>query len=72
MSTSFQPYIATCPKGLEHQLGLELARLGAVSVQESVAACYFEADLAAAYQVCLWSRLANRVALLLLLSLIHI
>tara|TARA_S200000501_G_scaffold205790_1_gene193494 strand:+ start:13489 stop:15801 length:2313 start_codon:yes stop_codon:yes gene_type:complete len=66
VSTSFQPYIATCPKGLEHQLGLELARLGAVSVQESVAACYFEADLAAAYQVCLWSRLANRVALLLL------
>ncbi len=66
MSTSFQPYMATCPKGLEHQLGLELARLGAISVQESVAACYFEADLATAYEVCLWSRLANRVALLLL------
>jgi 23S rRNA (guanine2445-N2)-methyltransferase / 23S rRNA (guanine2069-N7)-methyltransferase len=66
VSTSFESYIATCPKGLEHQLGLELARLGAVEVQESVAACYFKADLATSYKVCLWSRLANRVALLLL------
>ena len=66
MSVSLQSYIATCPKGLEHQLGLELLRLGAAEIQESVAACYFDADLAAAYEVCLWSRLANRVALVLL------
>lgn len=58
-------FIATCPKGLEHLLARELASLGASDVTESVAACYFFADVAIAYQVCLWTRLANRVALLL-------
>ena len=58
-------YMATCPKGLEHVLGLELTELKAEGVQESVAGCYFSADLATAYRICLWSRLANRVLLLL-------
>lgn len=58
-------YMATCPKGLEHLLALELAELQAEDVQESVAGCYFSASLSAAYRICLWSRLANRVLLLL-------
>ena len=58
-------YMATCPKGLEHVLALELAELQAEDVQESVAGCYFSADQATAYRICLWSRLANRVLLLL-------
>ena len=58
-------YMATCPKGLEHVLALELTELKAEGVQESVAGCYFSADLATAYRICLWSRLANRVLLLL-------
>ncbi len=58
-------YMATCPKGLEHVLALELAELQAEDVQESVAGCYFSASQATAYRICLWSRLANRVLLLL-------
>ena len=58
-------YMATCPKGLEHVLALELAELKAEDIQESVAACYFSANLATAYRICLWSRLANRILLLL-------
>ena len=57
--------MATCPKGLENLLGKELLALGAASIQESVAACYFTADLANVYKICLWSRLANRIILLL-------
>ncbi len=58
-------YMATCPKGLENLLAKELLSLNAGEVQESVAAVYFSADLGTAYNICLWSRLANRVLLLL-------
>lgn len=57
--------MATCPKGLENLLAKELLALQAETVQESVAAVYFTADQQTAYKICLWSRLANRVLLLL-------
>jgi 23S rRNA (guanine2445-N2)-methyltransferase / 23S rRNA (guanine2069-N7)-methyltransferase len=59
------PYIATCPKGLEQLLASELAALGAEVGRESVGSISFVANVATAYRICLWSRLANRVLLVL-------
>ncbi len=58
--------LITCPKGVENLLRDELEALGADSAQASVAACYCDCSLATAYRICLSSRLANRVVLLLL------
>jgi 23S rRNA (guanine2445-N2)-methyltransferase / 23S rRNA (guanine2069-N7)-methyltransferase len=57
--------LATCPKGIEGLLADELTALGAEPGKTTVAGVYFSADQATAYRVCLWSRLANRVILLL-------
>lgn len=57
--------LATCPKGIESLLADELTALGAEPGKTTVAGVYFSADQATAYRVCLWSRLANRVILLL-------
>ncbi|MBV1789559.1 bifunctional 23S rRNA (guanine(2069)-N(7))-methyltransferase RlmK/23S rRNA (guanine(2445)-N(2))-methyltransferase RlmL [Marinobacterium sp. D7] len=56
-------FFVTCPKGIEQLLEQELQVLGADSTKQTVAGVYFEGDLALAYRVCLWSRLANRVLL---------
>ena len=58
-------FIATCPKGLEQLLAAEIASLGGEPLRETVGAMIFNADLAAMYRLCLWSRLANRVMLIL-------
>lgn len=55
----------TCPKGLEEPLLEELKLLGATSLKLTQAGVRVEADLEFAYRACLWSRLANRVLLLL-------
>ncbi|WP_428821428.1 bifunctional 23S rRNA (guanine(2069)-N(7))-methyltransferase RlmK/23S rRNA (guanine(2445)-N(2))-methyltransferase RlmL [Microbulbifer sp. MCCC 1A16149] len=57
------PFTATCPKGLENVLADELRSLGAAVEREQPAAVRFSADLAMAYRICLWSRIANRVLL---------
>ncbi|MCG7576521.1 MULTISPECIES: bifunctional 23S rRNA (guanine(2069)-N(7))-methyltransferase RlmK/23S rRNA (guanine(2445)-N(2))-methyltransferase RlmL [unclassified Halomonas] len=57
--------LATCPKGIEGLLADELTALGAEPGKTTVAGVYFSADQATAYRVCLWSRLVNRVILLL-------
>ena len=54
-------WLATCPKGIESLLVEELVSLGAINHKETVAGVSFEADLNTAYEICLWSRLANRV-----------
>ncbi|WP_089705440.1 bifunctional 23S rRNA (guanine(2069)-N(7))-methyltransferase RlmK/23S rRNA (guanine(2445)-N(2))-methyltransferase RlmL [Vreelandella arcis] len=56
--------LATCPKGIESLLADELAALGATPGKTTVAGVYFTADQTTAYRVCLWSRLANRVILI--------
>ncbi|TLM78642.1 bifunctional 23S rRNA (guanine(2069)-N(7))-methyltransferase RlmK/23S rRNA (guanine(2445)-N(2))-methyltransferase RlmL [Microbulbifer harenosus] len=56
-------FTATCPKGLENLLADELRTLGAEVEREQPAAVRFNSDLAMAYRICLWSRLANRVLL---------
>ncbi|WP_447555765.1 bifunctional 23S rRNA (guanine(2069)-N(7))-methyltransferase RlmK/23S rRNA (guanine(2445)-N(2))-methyltransferase RlmL [Vreelandella sp. EE22] len=57
-------FLATCPKGIEGLLMEELSSLGAGACKATVAGVYFNADLAIAYRACLWSRLANRVILI--------
>lgn len=56
-------FFATTPKAMEDILAEELRTLGASGVKSTVAGAFFEDDLAAAYRVCLWSRIANRVLL---------
>jgi 23S rRNA (guanine2445-N2)-methyltransferase / 23S rRNA (guanine2069-N7)-methyltransferase len=56
-------YLATCPAGVGPLLVLELSELGAAELVERPVGVAFCGDLALAYRVCLWSRLANRVLL---------
>ncbi len=56
-----QHLFVTAPKGLEELLAEELASLGALGVKLARAGVHCDGDLASAYRICLWSRLANRV-----------
>ncbi len=53
----------TCPKGIEGLLFEELTQLGAGLCKETVGGVFCEASLENIYQLCMWSRLANRVYL---------
>ncbi|MBX9585832.1 MAG: hypothetical protein K2X50_01110 [Gammaproteobacteria bacterium] len=53
----------TCPKGIEGLLLEEIIQLGATSCKETVGGVFCEVSLENMYQICLWSRLANRVYL---------
>lgn len=64
MSDIFEIYL-TCPKGLEGLLAEEAATLGLQEVREHTAAVRGQATMETAYRLCLWSRLANRVLLVL-------
>ena len=55
-------FIATIAKGIEDLLVTELRELG-IESKPMKAGVRFEGDLEQAYRVCLWSRLANRVLL---------
>ena len=57
--------ILTCPKSLEGLLLEEAIGLGLLEAREQTAAIRGFADMATAYRLCLWSRLANRVLLVL-------
>ena len=56
----------SCPKGLEYLLEDELRTIGLSITRVSPQGVYGEADLALIYRLCLWSRLANRVQVILL------
>ena len=58
-------YLATCPTGVGVLLVQELRAWGAEALVERPVGVSFQGDLALAYRVCLWSRLANRVLLIL-------
>ncbi|MEY3219755.1 MAG: bifunctional rRNA ((2069)-N(7))-methyltransferase RlmK/23S rRNA [Pseudomonadota bacterium] len=58
-------FFATAPKGIADLLADELRRLGCDDLKISPSGVAFEGSLAQAYRVCLWSRLANRVLLIL-------
>ncbi|MBK5005094.1 bifunctional 23S rRNA (guanine(2069)-N(7))-methyltransferase RlmK/23S rRNA (guanine(2445)-N(2))-methyltransferase RlmL [Pseudomonas sp. S32] len=64
MSDRFELYL-TCPKGLEGLLAEEARGLGLEEVREHTSAIRGAADMETAYRLCLWSRLANRVLLVL-------
>ncbi len=55
----------SCPKGLEYLLEEEVKSLGLRVTRVSPQGVYGEANTTVLYQLCLWSRLANRVQLLL-------
>ena len=55
----------SCPKGLEYLLEEELTALGLQITRVSPQGVYGEGSLTVIYHLCLWSRLANRVQLIL-------
>ena len=57
--------VLTCPKGLEGLLLEEAKALGLEEAREQTAAIRGHAEIEVAYRLCLWSRLANRVLLVL-------
>lgn len=57
--------ILTCPKSLEGLLLEEATSLGLQEAREQTAAIRGFADMHTAYRLCLWSRLANRVLLVI-------
>lgn len=64
MSQPFELYL-TCPKSLEGLLLEEARGLGLEEAREQVAAVRGQASMETAYRLCLWSRLANRVLLVI-------
>lgn len=57
--------VLTSPKGLEGLLLEEAKALGLEEAREQTAAVRGQAEIEVAYRLCLWSRLANRVLLVL-------
>ena len=55
----------SCPRGLEYLLEDEVRTLGLQVARVSPQGVYGEGTLAVIYQLCLWSRLANRVQVIL-------
>lgn len=56
---------ATTPKAMEDILATELLSLGAEQLQATIAGIAFQGTLTTAYRICLWSRIANHVLLVL-------
>ncbi len=56
---------ATTPKAMEGILADELKSLGVEHIKATLAGIAFEGSLETAYRICLWSRIANRVLLVL-------
>ncbi|MGE8498998.1 MAG: bifunctional 23S rRNA (guanine(2069)-N(7))-methyltransferase RlmK/23S rRNA (guanine(2445)-N(2))-methyltransferase RlmL [Pseudomonas sp.] len=64
MSDRYELFL-TCPKGLEGLLLEEAGQLGLEEAREHTSAIRGMGELETAYRLCLWSRLANRVLLVL-------
>ena len=58
-------FFVTCPKGVEGLLRDEVLALGADSARETVTGIEVQGDMELAYRICLWSRLANRVLMVM-------
>ncbi len=58
-------FFATSPRGTADLLLAELREFGAESAKENAGGVFFRGTLAVAYRACLWSRVANRVLLIL-------
>ena len=62
--TMHSDYFATCPKGTAELLAAELTEFGGNSLHARVGRVAFRGELQVAYRACLWSRVANRVLLI--------
>lgn len=58
-------FFATSPKNMEALLAGELSELGCKNVSETRAGAHFSGPMVDAYRACLWSRVANRILLVL-------
>lgn len=56
-------FFLTCPKGIEDLLAKEIVQLGGHDVQQTIAGVRCQGDMVLAYELCMWSRLANKVLL---------
>ncbi|MCG6879475.1 MAG: bifunctional 23S rRNA (guanine(2069)-N(7))-methyltransferase RlmK/23S rRNA (guanine(2445)-N(2))-methyltransferase RlmL [Deltaproteobacteria bacterium] len=63
MPNKHHTFFATCPKGIEALLYQEILSLDNPIIKQSRSGVFFKGPLQSAYNVCLWSRLANRVLL---------
>jgi 23S rRNA (guanine2445-N2)-methyltransferase / 23S rRNA (guanine2069-N7)-methyltransferase len=59
------PIFVSCPKGLENLLMIELQALGLQNAKNSPQGVHGDASMSCIYQIALWSRLANRIHLIL-------
>ena len=64
MMTTY-PLFISCPRNMEYLLADEVKALGLAITKTSPMGVYGDADLKTLYNICLWSRLANRVQLIL-------
>lgn len=62
-TTAVMAFFATCPRYLEELLAAEISDCGAQDIRQGIGGVSFTATLVQAYQLCLWSRLGNRVLL---------
>lgn len=58
-------FFVTCSKSLESLLEQELTEVGATALRQTVAGVYFEGPLETAYRAAMYSRVANRIILIL-------
>ena len=58
-------FFATAPRGTTDLLLAELRTLGVTDCKETIGGVAFRGELALGYRACLWSRVANRVLLVL-------
>jgi putative N6-adenine-specific DNA methylase len=58
---SLQSFFATCPRGLEAPLAVELAAVGAREIRTTGGGAHFRGDLTACYAANLESRIATRI-----------
>jgi putative N6-adenine-specific DNA methylase len=58
---SLQSFFATCPRGLEAPLAVELVAVGAREIRTTGGGAHFRGDLAACYAANLESRIATRI-----------
>ncbi len=58
-------FFATAPRGFEELLAAELREMGLASARVQRGGVSFNESLQAAYRACLWSRLANRILLVI-------
>tara|TARA_R110002072_G_scaffold301164_3_gene480339 strand:- start:131421 stop:133598 length:2178 start_codon:yes stop_codon:yes gene_type:complete len=64
-TTADYSFFATCAKSLESLLDDELKAMGADNIRQTVAGVYFSGQLLTAYRAVMYSRIANRVIVIL-------